>query len=232
MDVADMISELNDHGFDSISSSRALSVINSTMWDVCGREPWPFLEKFVRLLFTTGTSYEPDTPIADLRAVQSMKLEPAVGQAAGGNEVRYMRSDDYDVAIGNNTIIATGTPSVFTIDGQNALHFYPAPSASQVVRCRYISRPAALTAGTLSASIVLPFEYHRSVLVNGALFKLYAMEDDTDIAPTFESYYERAIADMREFMWKQQYQRPDYIHPVDLDDLGIDSFYPPFFQAS
>lgn len=218
-----MILELGDHGFDAISSTRQLAVLNAAYWDACGREPWPFLEKLVRLTFS-GTSYEPVTPVTDLRAAWSMKLEGATG--TGGAKVWYVRSDDYDERYGNNSIIATGTPRIFTVDGLKALHFYPAPSASQVVRCRYISRPAALTAGTLEAAIVIPPEYQRDVIVNGALYRLYSMEDDTDIAPTFETYLERALENMREFCWRDQYQRPDFIHPVDIDDLGIENFSP------
>lgn len=229
MDVSDMLQELADHGFDAISQTRHLAVLNAAYYDACGREPWPFLEKFVRLTFS-GTSYEPATPVADMRAVWSMKLEGTSG--TGGCKVNYIRTDDYDEALGNNSVIATGTPAIFTIDGQKALHFYPAPSASQVVRCRYISRPAALAADTVEADIAIPLEFQRDVIVNGALFKLYSMEDDTDIAPTFETYFERTLENMREFCWNDQYQRADYIHPVSLDDLGIDTFLPPFFMGT
>lgn len=224
-----MILELGDHGFDAVSATRQLATLNAAYWDVCGREPWPFLEKFVRLTFN-GSSYEPVTPVTDLRAVWSMKLEGTSG--IGGTPVNYIRTDDYDQALGNNSIIATGTPSIFTIDGQKALHFYPAPSSTQVVRLRYISRPAALTAGTLEAAIAIPPEYQRDTIVNGALYRLYSMEDDTDIAPTFQTYQERTLEMMREFCWSDQYQRPDYIHPTSLDDLGIDDFTPPFFFGS
>lgn len=220
-DVSELLTELDDHGFDSVSPTRKLSALNAAYYNVCGREPWPFLETgVVRLLFS-GTSYEPTNPPVDLRAVTSMKLE-----GTGGYPLTYIRSDDYDNAYGDNTIIAIGNPRLFTIDGARALHFYPAPSAAQVVRVRYIKRPAALTAVTLEAAIALPLEYQRDILINGAAYRLLAMDDDTDVAPTFVTFYENAIETMREFLWADQHVTPQFVHPVSFDDLGIDPMGP------
>ncbi len=217
MDVSDMILEFTDHGFADVTSTRAVAMINDAYWDVCAREPWPFLVTTVRLTFS-GTSYEPVSPITDLRAVVATKVEN------NGSPLMYLRTDSFEEAYGDNTIVQ-GTPAAFTIDGQKAMHFYPAPDSSTVVRVTYLKRPAALTSGSLSATIAIPLEFHRSVLVNGALFKMYAMEDDTATSPAFETFYERGLQNMMEHCFKDDYSRPEIIHPVDLDDIGLDASF-------
>lgn len=212
-----MFNELTDHGFDSVSQERMLATLNAAYYDVCSREAWPFLQTRLRLTFT-GSSYEPSNAPTDIRAVTAMKVE------AGGSRLRRVRDDIFEEAYGDNTILTGGGAKLFTIDGQNALHFYPAPAASDVIRCTYIRRPPPLAADTLEASILLPLEFQRACIVNGALFRLYAMEDDIDIAPTFEGFYERAISTMREQLWKNDYSTPDIIHPVDPEEVGIEMF--------
>jgi len=44
MTIADILTELDDHGFQDISSVRKMGYINDVTADICSREPWPFLE--------------------------------------------------------------------------------------------------------------------------------------------------------------------------------------------
>ena len=215
MNVSDMVLDFTDHGFADVTSVRAVAMLNDAYWDVCAREPWPFLVKTVRLTFS-GTSYEPVTPITDLRAVVATKVEN------NGSPLVYLRTDSFEEAYGDFTIVQGTDPAAFSVDGTKAMHFYPAPSAATVVRVTYLYRPVALAANTTEANIVIPMEFHRSVLVNGALFKMYSMEDDTATAPVFETYYERGISNMLEQCFKDDYSRPEIIHPIDADDLGMD----------
>lgn len=221
MNVSDMQSELSDHGFDDASDARQLAVLNDAYYDACAREPWPFLEKTVVLDFdddtlAPGTSDEWPT---DFRAALAMVVTAGSGLSGLGQKVKYMRYDDFLARYGTDA--TTGIPSVWYLVG-NTAHFYPVPPTDTVITLFYICQPPALADATLEAAILIPPAFHRSVIVNGALFKLYAMEDDTDIAPTFEAYYERGLVNMREYVWRRQYGDNDIVHPVDTDDVNLD----------
>ena len=51
MTAAEIIAEIDDAGFDDKDTSIKLSALNEVYWEVCGLEPWPFLEKTVTLAF-------------------------------------------------------------------------------------------------------------------------------------------------------------------------------------
>ncbi len=216
MTVQQMLDELSDHGFDDASAARQLAVVNDALWDACAREPWPFLVKTVSLTFT-GSALTSATAPTDFRAATAMVITAGAGL---GNSVKYIRRDDWLVRYGSITAVA-GIPQMFYFVG-NEMRFYPQPSSDCTIQMDYLMQPAAMAATDAEATVVIPVAFHRSVIVNGALFKLYAMEDDTDIAPTFETYYERGIVNMREYCWRRQYVTQDIIHPTDSDDLGLD----------
>jgi len=218
VDVEAMIDELEDHGFDDASDERKLAVLNDAYYDACAREPWPFLDETAGLTFN-GSSGTPTNFPTDWRATTAMVI--TTGSGAGQN-LQYLRGDDFLRRFGAEQT-TTGIPRYFYFSG-NVMHFYPIPASNTVVTMYYVCQPAPLNDNTTEAQILLPVAFHRAVIVNGALFKLYAMEDDTDIAPTFETYFERGIQNMREYVWRQQYVQNDIIHPVDNDDVGLDYF--------
>lgn len=212
MDVADILDVLDDHGFEHISTTRKLEALNEAYWDACGREPWPFLQRYVRLAFTGTTDTASNWP-SDFQAVFSMEYE-------GGTSVAFMRIDDWEQAFGSITAY-TGIPNNFyLLEGE--AHFWPWPSSDMRVRMTYIMTPDELDASSVTADIVLPKQYHRSLLVNGALYRLYAMQDDMEQANGFQQFFEQSLEKMRTFAWRQQYQRPDTVRVTDPDDLGWD----------
>jgi hypothetical protein len=216
MTAAEMIAELQDHGFDDASDARMMAVLNDAYWDACAREPWPFLEKAVSMVVAASGTTSASWP-TDFRAAQQITVSTA--GAASGQKLDYMRSDDFTLQYGNDT--TTGVPRVWYMIG-NTAYFFPAASPAQQLYMLYLKQPAAIVDASVEADIAIPAAFHRSVIVNGALFKLYAMEDDTDIAPTFETYYERGLQNMREYCWRRQYGTQDIVHPVDSDDVGLD----------
>jgi hypothetical protein len=220
MDVDGLIDELEDHGFDDATEERLLSKINTAYWDICAREPWPFLEKTVVLSFDddTGAPTTSDEWPTDFRAVQVMVTTAG---SSPGTKLKRMRYDDWLEAYGTDT--TTGVPLVYYFIG-DVCHFFPQPETTTQITMMYIHTPAALTAAGNEGTIILPVPFHQ-VIVDGALFKMYAMEDDTDIAPTFETYFERGIQNMREFVWRKSYDGNDTVHATDADDLGLDSSY-------
>jgi hypothetical protein len=219
VNVSDILSELDDHGFSDASTTRKMAVINDAYHDVCGREPWPFLEKYIDLTFD-GSSAIPTNMPADFHAVIALNINNSVG----GNRVQYMRYDDF-LERHNSTADLTTTsaaPMNFYWPDGNPLHlsFWPIPVSTTTVRLWYVCTPSDLQSTDLEATILIPKQYHRATLVNGAIYRLDAMEDDLDIASGFQQFYEAAITRMRDWMWRRQYDRPEIVHPYDLDDLG------------
>lgn len=211
MDVADLLTIVDNHGFTDTDEADKLAALNETYWDVCGREPWRFLEKSVDLDFD-GTSGVSTTTVDDLRAVL------LAYRTVDGLTLRPQRADDFYANFAAN-LTDGGDPYIYYFDFGGQIKFYPVPPESTGgVVLKYLQIPAELTADSVSSEIVLPSRYHRAVLANGTLYKLYIQEDDTDLSAYFERLYEKALNTMREDLWKQQYDEPEYIHPVYPDD--------------
>ncbi len=226
MDGDGMIDELEDHGFDDATEERQLSKINTAYWDICAREPWPFLEKTVVLSFDddTGAPTVSDEWPTDFRA--AVVLVTTAGSSPG-TKLKQMRYDDWLIAYGTDTTV--GVPLVYYFIG-NTCHFFPQPETTTQITMMYLQQPAAIAAASAEADIVIPAAFHQ-VIVDGALFKMYAMEDDTDIAPTFETYFERGIQNLHEYCWRKSYDGNDIVHATDADDLGLDSSYFGFWSS-
>lgn len=214
MNVSDILDELDDHGFTDASTARKLAVINQTLHDVCNARPWPFMEKEVTLTFN-GTDPTPAgsgaTP-SDFHAVTAM-----FNDTLGGKEVSFMRRDNFLRRHVGDT--STGIPTYFYFIG-TTLNFWPIPTSDQTVVMTYIARHSDLTETSLEADIRIPREYHRGLLVNGAVYKLDAMEDDTDISAWFQVEYNNTMAKMEDWCTRQQWQNVQIIQPVDADDLN------------
>ena len=215
-DVSDLLQELADAGLDA-TQTRMLAVLNATYWEVCGLMPWPFLIKTATLTFN-GSSASPSGsgPIpSDLHqptVMQRIDLSPP------GNRIKFIRYDDFvQRHLGSTT---TGNPQVYYMNKQGQLNFWPIPTSDVTVQMEYISTPPAMLATDLEASIVIPKQFQRDVLVNGAVYRLDAMNDDTDIATWFQVEYQNTIQRMQDWCNRFQWSDVDIIHPVDSDDLN------------
>jgi hypothetical protein len=203
MDVQEMFDEFTAHGFEDVEDARKLAVLNETYQDFCARMPWPFLERVRELTFNGVSGVSSNMP-TDFRA--ALKLM--------GPNYRWVPMRDDDVL---ERRTSTGMRYVYHFRA-GALTVDPTPTSDQVATLLYIMYPEDLTDDSLEAEIVVPPRYHRSVLVNGSLYKLYALEDDTDLSATFERLYEKAIERGKNDLWRQQYDAPDYIHQTDWED--------------
>jgi hypothetical protein len=200
MDVADMISDIDDHGFEDSSEERKLAVLNDVYQDVLSREAWPFLEKLDRDTNLTLTGDDSDQLEASeiIRAVLMLRVL--------SRALEPIRLDTFLEAYGHRAD-QTGAPWFYYFVG-NELHLWPIPATlPDGTTLAYIRGAEDLEADTVEEDILLPREYHRDILVNGALYKLYALEDDAELASGFQRYFEEAIQRMRELAWKKQYQR-------------------------
>lgn len=213
MNVEDIIDDLDDHGFEDTGTERKLAVINETVWDAGSREPWPQLVTSTTLTFD-GTSGVPTNAPTDMRAVISL------GYSDRRKKLSPMRLDDFEERHGFEATSGTGDPSVYYFEG-SSLNIWPAPSAGTTMRLKYLkTSPELLEASTVN-DIWLPLRFHRGVIVNGAVYKLYLMEDDPELAREFERLYEKALGNMRVDLHMQQYDENEmiewYLEDIDYD---------------
>lgn len=211
MDVADMLDEIDDHGFTDTDVDRKLAMLNDSMYDAASRDSWPFMEETVTLTFS-GSSAVPsnlpadfERPVSLVRTADKVKLTP----------VRYEIVDQWGA-----DLTESGQPLYYYLLADQ-LNVWPVPGASETLRMRYIKTPATLTAGTLSAAIDWPVRHHR-VIVLGALFKLYDMEDDPELAVRFQQQYEQRIQQMAGDVFSRQLDRPDVIYTDPWFDGDFD----------
>lgn len=211
MDAQAMIAELNDHGFTDESTTAKVRVLQHSVWDIEGREPWPFIEKSTTVAFD-GINASPSNLPADFRAVTRFTL-------TGGQRLRAVGMDEFeDLAHGDYS--GVGTSRVFWFDGL-APQVWPIPSATVTATLRYIRWSIAITDTSLETDFLIPKYFHR-LIVYGALWKLYDMEDDPELAQRFEQHYENGIAQMRAAMWARQFDQSDHIRMVDPDEQYAD----------
>lgn len=201
-----MIQELKDHGFDGISDATLLEFINDAYFGFCGREPWPFLEKTAPLTVSTTTGAI--TSPTDMRAIIS------IVDTTNGGVLTPQRRD----------VITNVFPKELTKAG-NALYYYsvgdtfylyPIPTGVSYT-ADYLQRPAALSTGD---SPIFDANFHR-YLVLGAARRCAVLTDDTELATDYRNQEEDYYQNMRNVLWRKQYDEPETILDVD----GTDYFY-------
>lgn len=215
--VSDILSELSDHGFTDTGTPRKVAAINDTIQDICSREAWPFLEKTITLAFGGSSPVASNFP-TDFRA--ALKLT----DTTTGRTLSWARLDDFDESVATTAAQATaGSPTTYYFIG-SALYVWPVPPATTTLRLRYLSIPADVTESTDDATLstIIPRRHHR-VITLGALWKLYDMEDDPDLAARFEGHFENRMSTMRNDLWRLQYDATDQVHIIDTD-MDTDSY--------
>lgn len=216
MDVADIITELGNHGFEDETTAQMMYVINDTIWDIDSRERWPYLQKSVSLNFD-GTNPYPSNLPTDFKAAIFI-ADTTTGEGVWPERVETIR-DKYGASL-----TAVDVPFAYYFVG-NQLRFYPTPAASTGrFLLDYQAIQPELTSSDVEASILIPARHHRAIVL-GALYKLYMLEDDPELAPGFKSEYEQRIQMMREDVMRQQYQRPDTIFLNDYEDMDYENYW-------
>lgn len=207
-DVSDLIAEIDDHGFEDAETARKAGVINDTLQDICSREPWPFLEDSVTLTFDGITAYPSNWPADFSKVLSIIDLSTGVKLAPERREV-MRQSLTRSLADG-------GLPTIYYFLGTRA-SFYPVPSEDYELAMDYLVSHPTITDTSVEADILLPARHHRA-LVLGALYKLYALEDDPELSALFKQEYEDKLLVMREDLSRLQYDRPDRIFILSDDD--------------
>ena len=211
MNLGQMIEEMQDHGFEDTSVQRLTGFLNDAYYDICSREPWPFLEKSTTVDTVAGTDTlsVPSDFNKALRLVidsQAQYLEPA-------------RLDDVTSRFAG-LLTNTGLPFLYYFIG-DTVKVYPIPDSAYTVTLRYMAVPTELSNN--DDTPILPSRHHRAIVL-GALVAAYRMDDDPENAAVFEQQFEKRIATMGEDVWKKQYDRPERVYT--LFDNDADEFDP------
>ena len=183
MDMSEILSELDDHGFADTSSTRKVAVVNDTYWDICGREDWPFLEAVSTSISTVNAQSFITMPANFLRAI-------SLANPSGTFTLLY---EDYETMAKLYPTLetTTGTPLYYYFIA-GVINLYPVPNAVLSLKLRFTAWPAELAANATESAILIPQRHHRA-LVTGALSRLYAMEDDPENSAIFSDQYEKRI---------------------------------------
>jgi hypothetical protein len=214
MDMPTIFAELDDAGYTDISPTRKLTVVQAVVWDIERRYPWPFLEKSMVLAFD-GTNPLPTNMPADFRASVRVK------DLTTGRRLTYTRVEEWEDAVGLD-YAQTGVSSLYYFEG-SSINVWRIPSASAQMRLRYIRWSPTLTASSIETDFLIPKYFHRDTIVNGALQRLAVMDDDTELAPMYQTYMENGIDTMVEAVFARQYDLPDHVLVTDADDWDYDN---------
>lgn len=210
MDVSEILEELLNHGFEDTDANQKVRVINDTVWDIESREPWPFLEKTTTLNFD-GISAAPSNLPSDFKHV--LWLYDNTNAVTLWPERLTTIRDRY-----GNSISQVDNPASYYFVGSQ-LRLYPIPPASTGrFQLDYIATQPELSSTSLEANILLPPRHHRAIVL-GTLWRLYKMEDDPENGNMFQIDFENKLQQMREDLFRRQYQRADQIFVIDEDDV-------------
>lgn len=219
MDVADLLTIIDLHGFEDSEEDDKVSVLNDVLQEVCTREPWPFLETFVDFdegdVDTAGKVTLPGTP-PELASVLDII---ATDSNSASGKIRWIRRDEHYSRNPAN-LTQSGAPYKYFFIG-NDLYLWPIPDSGNF-RCTYLQVQEAIDADSLEADILLPARHHRLLAV-GAIAKLHAQEDDPENAGLFQGQFDSKLMLMRQDVYKKQWDSPDSILVVDDEDYGYES---------
>lgn len=214
--VTTMYADFQAHGFPDIVIADFLTYFNHSYMQFCTREPWPFLEKTLIANFTIGQAQQ-YTGVTDIKQVLSLI------NLTQGYELAPERADTIYKKYTINLTTA-GQPVYYYLPIVNTaapmgkqVHAYPVPISADSSQLRYIFIPPLLTTG---ADVpVVPERFHR-ILVFGALWQAYRLEDDNASGDEFETLFEEGIQSARQDIWDAQYDRPDYVVNI-MDDYSF-----------
>lgn len=208
MTVDELLSEMNEFGFEDTDVVEKVNALNFAIKNITQRKMWSFLEKVLSLTFD-GSNATPSNAPTDLRAVKK------IIDTSTGTRVRFKRTDDMEEGYGSR-LTQAGTPYLYYFEART-LKVWQVPSASQTLRLRYVRFAPKVAAGDPETAIIVPPDGHEAVLFR-SLQHLYDLEDDPELAQRFEAKAENSIALLDEAFGLLQDDEPEYIHVVDDDD--------------
>jgi len=223
--LQEMYDQMSLYGFDDFEDSNKLLLLNEAYYDICTREPWPFLEKQLNITVPNGqklvtnntvvtnTDTSVSTAISDLDSVLSF--------IDVSNRV-VMVPERLDVIEKNYVVNNLNVfPERYYFINED-MYLYPETRGNTNYILTYLAKPVAIKdtgSDTDSNSFLIPARHH-SVIVYGALVKAFLVNDDPQAA-AFQNMFEQRYQQMRNNLWLNQYDRTDRIHVLtDSYDWG------------
>lgn len=205
MTMEEILSSVDDHGFEDTLEARKVQVVNAVIRDICAREPWTFLEEDASVTINAREITKP----TDFRAVLSLVI-PSLGLVLVPERGDTVHKSD------PASLTATGDyPTTYYFVG-NTLYVRPVPTTSLTGTMFFLRNHPVVTADSVEADILIPAAHHQ-VIVDGTVSRIAAMEDDPDNAGLFKGFYEEGIQ-MMHSTWKRQYDLPDRV--IDVFENG------------
>lgn len=165
--------------------ARVKSWLNNAYTDICGRQPWPFLE-------VTLSNQNAPLSLTDLRAILSVVDETSLVPLEG--------IDRRDLSKVFMDLTQTGFDVYWYLEGgtdgaggqQDTLKIYPV-NASDSLEVRYVKVAPALAADTDVPLLPDRFTYS---IVDGAMVFVHHDNDDYDLAAQASQAFEQGIQRM------------------------------------
>ena len=215
-----MLNWLYDHGFADVDPTRLVGALQASIWRIERLHPWPFTEQVTFLNFD-GTSPVPVNMPSAFRASVRMK------DLSTGRRILPIRQEEFEDKVGIN-YTEPGSPKIYYFEGGQTKLWPVPPVSTGQVKLTHLNWSPAISSATLEASITVPKYYHLDAVINGALYVLYDMTDDAELASRFEGHFTNAVASMVESVFQRQYDMPDHVLMTDPDDFDYDGWTYPF----
>lgn len=211
--VTDMVTEIQEHGFEDLSTTRIVAAINDAYHDVCSRHEWTWMESSAQI-----ANLAAGNPSLNMTPYPFRTIQKIYGAAVDGAEtaLRYIDFNELVNKVGNPINEDRGEPTHwYYYLGSNLIRLFPYPDAVYTYVIAFIARSVDLSTSSLTTDIKVP-DHHRRVMVLGALKNLYPINDDMNAAMFFEQQYEARI--QRMFLDDVSIQTDIENHVVDVYD--------------
>lgn len=208
MTSAEMLAEIDAHGFEAIDVETKLLALNDAIGDICQLEPWPFLEAVTDLTYDGTEAVSDDWP-SNIRAVVS--LSPM----NSGRELFYVRLDQVDKFYGA-TVSMVGVPQAYFLQA-SVVNIVPMPRVSDVIRLRFLQKPEDVTEEEPEDPSIFPKELHMAA-VYGALVNLFMHDDDVEMSDKMAERRDTRVSRARDGLWRPNYDAREIIEITDQFD--------------
>lgn len=186
--------------------SRVKSWINNAYLDLCGRQPWPFLE------VTLPNQNAPIT-LTDMRGILSVVDETTLVPLEG--------IDRRDLSKTFMDLTQQGFDNYWYVEGGNdgnggqvdTLKVYPVNS-TDLLEVRYIKTPAQLVNDTDIPLLPDRFTY---ALVDGAMVYVHHDNDDYDLAQQAQQAFEQSIGRMGDELLNRNWMNAERQFSTDTE---------------
>lgn len=209
--ASDILTSVKLYGFDDLSNTEFLSVLNDVYHDFNNLESWPYLQKLVTGTSTSGNG-QLFASTLDIKQVLSL-VNTTQGYALTPVDADTFYKDfaSMSTAIGYPAVYYLTTVDAVAPNGWNIFTWSIPNNSTDSYQLRYLYIAPDLA---LSDTPVIPARYHR-ILVYAVLAELYDQEDDMDAAMRMQGKYDRRLARIRDDLWSRQYDRDDTMQNLD-----------------